>query len=126
MACLLDLDGAWEPDLTGLKRVDATAWGPRLRFTSPREIAEDFYAEIAAKLEPFVLSGSGDFHHLTALLLRRIEDPFLLVSFDNHPDWDLRPPHWSCGGWINRALELPNLRSAAVWGCGNTELSWPN
>jgi len=49
-----------------------------------------------------------------------------LISFDNHPDWDIRPPHWACGGWINRALELPNVRRAVVWGCGNFELAMPS
>ena len=36
-----------------------------------------------------------------------VAEPFVLVSFDNHPDWDVRPPRWCCGGWVNRALELP-------------------
>jgi arginase family enzyme len=50
----------------------------------------------------------------------------VLVSFDNHPDWDVRPPKWACGGWVNRALELPNVRLASVWGCGNFECWWPH
>src|SRR5207302_2541260 len=58
--------------------------------------------------------------------MRRIREPFTLVSFDNHPDWDVRPPRWACGGWINRALELPALRRAVVWGCGNFEFDWPH
>ncbi len=32
-----------------------------------------------------------------------------LVSFDNHPDWDIRPPKWCCGSWMNRALDLPQV-----------------
>jgi len=77
-------------------------------------------------LPPFVLYGSGDFHHLAAALLRKVRSPAVnVVSFDNHPDWDVRPPHWACGGWINRALELPHVRRASVWGCGNFELDWP-
>jgi arginase family enzyme len=70
--------------------------------------------------------GSGDFHHLASALLLRIEEPFTLVSFDNHPDWDIRPPRWACGGWVNRALELSTVERAAVWGCGNFELSMPS
>src|SRR4029077_8692792 len=46
--------------------------------------------------------------------------------FDNHPDWDVRPPKWACGGWVNRALELPNVRIVSVWGCGNFECWWPH
>jgi arginase family enzyme len=75
---------------------------------------------------PFLLYGSGDFHYLTALRLRRIGGQVVLVSFDNHPDWDVRPPKWGCGGWVNRALELSNVKRASVWGCGNFECWWPH
>jgi arginase family enzyme len=53
-------------------------------------------------------------------------EPVTLVSFDNHPDWDVRPPKWGCGGWVNRALELPHVKHVAVWGCGNFECWWPH
>ena len=69
----------------------------------------------------FLVYGSGDFHHLSALWLRRVQGPFTLVSFDNHPDWDIRPPKWCCGSWMNRALDLPGVERIAVWGCGNFE-----
>ncbi len=58
--------------------------------------------------------------------LRRIAGPIVLVSFDNHPDWDVRPPKWGCGGWVNRALELSNVKRVSVWGCGNFECWWPH
>jgi hypothetical protein len=120
----LDLDGAWA-DLD-LPRTDLRLWGPRLRFAAPERLIEEFYRQIAKGLGDFTLYGSGDFHHLSALWLRRLHKPLTLVSFDNHPDWDLRPPRWACGGWINRALELKHVRKAAVWGCGNFELKPPN
>jgi arginase family enzyme len=50
----------------------------------------------------------------------------VVVSFDNHPDWDIRPPRWACGGWVNRALELPHVQKVSVWGCGNFECWWPH
>ncbi|MDB5295716.1 MAG: hypothetical protein JWO31_1699, partial [Phycisphaerales bacterium] len=137
----LDLDAAWGDAVPGMDLTDARAWGPRLRCFAPAAEAEAFYREVAVGLPPFVLSGSGDFHHLTALLLRNlgrpgrggdgdggpaIARPVAVVSFDNHPDWDVRPPRWACGGWVNRALELSHVRSVAVWGCGNFELRRPH
>ena len=86
---------------------------------------DQFYDFIRAKTAKFTLFGSGDYHHLTALWLRKLEEPVTLISFDNHPDWDIRPPRWCCGTWINRALELPTVRKAVIWGCGNFELNWP-
>ena len=85
----------------------------------------NFERETTGRLAPFILYGSGDFHHLTALWLRQCAEPVVVVSFDNHPDWDVRPPRWCCGGWVNRALELPQVRKISVWGCGNFECWWP-
>ena len=121
-----DLDGAWPADATVTgSYVDCRAWGPRLRYSTSARDVEAFYEIVRAKTAAFTLFGSGDFHHLSALWLRRIAEPFTLVSFDNHPDWDVRPPRWCCGTWINRALELPALQRGAIWGCGNFELNWP-
>ena len=120
----IDLDGAWTPGaFPVLPTVDAREWGPRLRFSAPDAEMEAFYAEVAARLGDarFLVYGSGDFHHLSALWLRRAPGPFTLVSFDNHPDWDIRPPKWCCGSWMNRALDLPRVERIAVWGCGNFE-----
>jgi hypothetical protein len=121
----LDLDGAWEGNAVVRQTLDVTQWGPKLRFSAPRPLIEKFFDEVRAMLPAFLLYGSGDFHHLTALWLRRIQQPIVLVSFDNHPDWDVRPPKWACGAWVNRALALPQVQKVSVWGCGNFECWWP-
>jgi hypothetical protein len=121
----LNLDNAWPAAALPFQTRDATEWGPQLRFSAPAKLIEDFYREIGGKLPPFLLYGSGDFHHLSALWIRSATGPLVLVSFDNHPDWDIRPPRWGCGGWINRALELPAVKKVSVWGCGNFECWWP-
>ena len=121
----LNLDNAWPARALPIETLDATSWGPQLRFSAPARLIEQFYREYAARVAPFIVYGSGDFHHLSALWARRLVEPFVLVSFDNHPDWDVRPPRWGCGGWVNRALELPNVKKVSVWGCGNFECWWP-
>jgi len=123
----LNLDDAWPNDSMVLPIVDVRSWAPRLRFSGPPRLIEQFYRERGRDLAtPFLLYGSGDFHHLTALRLRSVPGPIVLISFDNHPDWDVRPPKWACGGWVNRALELPSVRLVGVWGCGNFECWWPH
>ena len=123
----LNLDDAWPNDSTGLLAADALSWGPQLRFSAPPRLVEQFSRERASDLAaPFLLYGSGDFHYLTALRLCFVAEPLLLVAFDNHPDWDVRPPKWACGGWVNRALELSNVKLVSVWGCGNFECWWPH
>ena len=123
----IDLDGAWPKSaLEKARLLDCRAWGPRLRYCAPGKIVEAFYREVTDKLTPFTLFGSGDFHHLTALWLRQFEHPFMLIAFDNHPDWDTRPPRWCCGTWMNRALESASLKKAVIWGCANFELNPPH
>ena len=122
--CLhVDLDGAWDAVALGLPVLDRRAWGPRLRFSAPDAEMARFHGECAADLggARFLVYGSGDFHHLSALWVRRVARPVTLVSFDNHPDWDIRPPKWCCGSWLNRALDLPPVEHVSVWGCGNFE-----
>jgi len=120
----VDLDGAWSHEILD-HRLDLREWGPRVRYSAPPALLDEFHEVVRADLPAFALFGSGDFHHLTALWLRNVTGPVTLISFDNHPDWDVRPPDWGCGGWINRALELPHVTRAFIWGCGNFELNWP-
>lgn len=121
----IDLDGAWPRAAIGGSYHDARAWGPRLRYSTSAEELESFAAETPGGGRTFTLFGSGDFHHLAALWIRRVEEKVTVISFDNHPDWDTRPPRWGCGTWLNRALEFPHVEAAAIWGCGNFELNWP-
>jgi hypothetical protein len=126
VALHLNLDDAWPNEPLGLPVVDARGWGPQLRFSGPPRLVAEFYRQHETHLAaPFMLYGSGDFHYLTALRLRSVDGPVVVVSFDNHPDWDVRPPKWGCGGWVSRALELSQVRHVAVWGCGNFECWWP-
>lgn len=126
----LNLDDAWPTDVLGLPALDLRSWGPRLRYIAPRRVVAAFWREVAPRVAPFTLYGSGDFHYLSGLFVRRAAgaggEPLHVVSFDNHPDWDVRPPYWSCGGWAGRAARARNVATVAVWGCGNFELRFPS
>jgi hypothetical protein len=124
---LIDLDGAWSPRVIGdATYYDFLIWGPLLRYCAPARVIERFARETQPYPAHFTLVGSGDFHHLSAVWQRRMTEPYILVSFDNHPDWDIRPPFWCCGTWISRVLETPLLKRACVWGCANFELDPPH
>jgi arginase family enzyme len=122
-------DDAWDfiPEGHGLDLpvVDVREEAKALRFITSKSKVDAFAEKHAAQFKPFTLFGSGDFHHLSAIWQRQFNEPYTLLSFDNHPDWDIRPPHWSCGAWINRALENPSVDSVAVWGCGSFECNFP-
>lgn len=122
-------DNAWDflagEHNHGLPVVDMREEAKALRFITSTHQINAFAARHAAEFRPYTLYGSGDFHHLSAVWQRQFQEPFVLLSFDNHPDWDIRPPRWSCGAWINRALENPRIEAVSIWGCGNFECNFP-
>ncbi|MDO8661816.1 MAG: hypothetical protein Q7K98_01160 [Candidatus Omnitrophota bacterium] len=69
--------------------------------------------------------GSGDFHHLSLLLLEQFQEPISLITFDFHPDWDILPPRLACGSWVTQALKKKNILKCALIGVSSDDLSWP-
>ena len=135
---LLDIDGSLtdQPALhEAVERGDASWIGlrdlaPRLRIVASRSALR----ELRERLETFEpeegeatadFFGSGDFHHLTAVLLARFREPLTVIHIDNHPDWVRWPPTFNCGGWVNRALDLPHVRRIITLGPCSDDLVWP-
>lgn len=119
---VIDLDGSitaqdrvlrtFEPEVHELRR-----WGPRLRlacrwkrfYRFERRLDRDL--GVRACHDPYItLLGSGDFHHVTLALLRRLRQPFNLLVLDKHPDWLRGLPMLHCGAWLSHAARLPNVR----------------
>ncbi|MDO5321734.1 MAG: arginase family protein [Bacteroidia bacterium] len=53
--------------------------------------------------------GTGDYHYISLFWLERIQEPFTLVLFDNHPDDQpsaFSPDTLSCGSWVAEARKL--------------------
>jgi len=132
----IDFDSAWDTAALdamapGLRTLDYRDSGPNLRYVCSASAIDSLDRRLPKRLPRVIVFGYGDFHHLSGLWLRRAaadlgeSERITLISFDNHPDWDIRPPRWGCGGWINRALELGNVDAAHVWGCGNFEPARP-
>ncbi|MDD2679333.1 MAG: hypothetical protein PHO03_00825 [Candidatus Omnitrophica bacterium] len=69
--------------------------------------------------------GSGDFHHLTPLLLDEFREPVTLIVFDFHPDWDTLPPRFGCGSWVTEALKRKNILKCLLIGIASDDLSCP-
>ncbi len=125
---VLDLDGS----VTGQSRllagcdaqiVDAQDIGPRLRYLATRGAVRFLERRLdTAHCRRLTLTGSGDFHHVTASLLRAFERPFSLVVFDTHPDWDRRSPWPCCGSWVLEALRLPHVHKIVLIGLGDVDI----
>jgi len=67
--------------------------------------------------------GSGDFHHISEILLEDCPGPCSLIVFDFHPDWDILPPHFGCGSWVTRVLKNKNILKCVLLGMGSNDLA---
>jgi hypothetical protein len=95
---------------------DLRSWGPSIRLGCSHGRFRRFERALASMLtaEPegpaLTLYGSGDFHHVSLALLRRLSGPCNLLVLDNHPDWMRGIPFLHCGTWLYHASRLPQVR----------------
>lgn len=133
----LDLDGSiaaqtsvctvapWDSVTT----IDLRDLGPRLRLWSRDRTIRLARERIAAQSldgPALHLIGSGDFHHLAAVLMEKAREPVTVIHIDNHPDWVRLAPRWHCGSWINRALRLPAVQRVITLGPCSDDLVRPD
>lgn len=73
-----------------------------------------------------VLMGSGDYHHLTQLLLSRHEadQQIHLIVCDNHPDNMRYPFGIHCGSWVYWASRLAHVARIDVIGISSSDIAW--
>jgi hypothetical protein len=134
---VVDLDGVDSPRAVAAEFdldaqvVDVRDLGARLRLWAAPSAMIEFGGRLAVAGQPkgrgpiLTMFGSGDYHHLTTTLLAKVDEPFTLIHFDNHPDWVRFAPRFHCGAWVNRALELKSLVRVVTIGPCSDDLSWP-
>ncbi|QND52914.1 arginase family protein [Phyllobacterium sp. 628] len=140
---LLHLDDALElqPDFvracmrTGARQICAEDHGRAVRLWGNQQsldkLSNCLTRHIVGKGKTPHLSfmGSGDFHHITALLvaaaLGNNPEPATLIHFDNHPDWVHFNNGMHCGSWINRALQHRSLEKIVTVGVCSSDLKSP-
>src|SRR5262245_48684299 len=95
---ILDLDGSVtaQPRLLSMSPqvFPAQEWGTSIRlactfarFWAFQRRLETLFGVPVDEAPALTLYGSGDFHHVTLALLRRLTRPFNLLVLDKHPDW---------------------------------------
>lgn len=96
--------------------IDARALGPALRLWARAGAMHELRKLLgAAPRRPaeLIFSGSGDFHHLTCLLVARAAEaagaPITVLHFDNHPDWVEFDSGVHCGSWAARAARMKGV-----------------
>lgn len=132
---VLDLDGS-ALGLASSTVIPLRDLEQRLRFACSRRALRDFARRLDAQLPELhgtVLTGSGDFHHLSLPLIRRAVarcGPLQVVVFDNHPDNMRFPFGVHCGSWVSRVCALPGVRQVHVVGITSADIgrahAWEN
>ena len=118
------------------RSLDLRDLGPKLRLWSrPAALAElraRLREALPANAGPaLVFCGSGDFHHITPILLQRaIEAAGLpavtVLHFDNHPDWVRFPYGVHCGSWVGQAARLPGVTKVITVGVCSPDIRKPS
>ncbi len=104
--------------------VDLRAAGPAARLWLDRKTAQDIRDALSPEFKKSItLLGSGDFHHISALLIEQFQQPISVIVFDNHPDWEILPPQLGCGSWVSRILKRPNILKVILLGVSSHDIS---
>lgn len=104
-------------------------WGRQWQLDALRTRLQEHFS--TANDEPHLcFMGSGDFHHITSLLLpfalEKQDGPVTLIHFDNHPDWVHFGGGVSCGSWVNHVVVHPKIAKVITIGVCSKDLWRPN
>ena len=140
---LLHLDDALElqPDFVracvqaGAEQLSDKDSGRTVRLWSKQKALDQLGRSIARNMAgagrgaQLCFMGSGDFHHITSLLLSEVLErhqvPTTLIHFDNHPDWVKFDGGLHCGSWVNSALSNSNIQKVITVGVCSKDLRSP-
>jgi len=114
---------AYEIDMDA---ADIRLWGNK---NDIKAFAEKLKKNLRPNGKPVVtFMGSGDFHHVTSLLLECVvpeQSKAAVIHFDNHPDWVHCKNGVHCGSWVNRANALPQIEKIVTIGVCSDDLKFP-
>jgi len=132
---ILDFDASVLSLDRDARRIPLGAWQETIRFGcswADFSRLEDFLCEALPDDYGCVFTGSGDFHHLSLFLLRKIiqktpigEPGLDVVVCDNHPDNMRYLFGLHCGSWVSHAAALDGVRHVHVLGICSPDITLP-
>ncbi len=109
----------FSPEIVDLKRI-----GPASRLWLSAGAAREVTKALEpAKKNSITFIGSGDFHHISSLLIGQFDEPISIIIFDHHPDWNMLPPSAACGSWVTKILEKRNVKKVILCGISSSDIS---
>ena len=130
-ALILDFDGSVQ-GLAEAESISLQHHQESIRFGCTFADLRALNEEIPAP-PPVVFLGSGDYHHVSYLLIERLcalGKPIQFVVFDNHPDNMRYPFGIHCGSWVAHVSRLPFVTCVHVLGITSNDVEglhvWEN
>jgi arginase family enzyme len=127
---VLDFDGSvgsLNATIVDLReRQEAIRFGCRM---STLRALGDELAPALSVMPSTVFMGSGDYHHVSYLLIERLQalaTPMQVVVFDNHPDNMRYPFGIHCGSWVWHVSRLPFVSCVYVLGITSADVEGMN
>jgi len=116
-----------------LLELDARDLGPALRLWSRPAAFAALRARVRRQMAghgPWLcFTGSGDFHHVSLLLMARAiaesGGPVTVIHVDNHPDWVRFARGLHCGSWVGRAVRLRGVQRLITVGVCSSDVERP-
>lgn len=120
----------------GAHQIDLRGIGPAIRLWATAPQIDDVRRRLRNSMvglddkRPLVTwLGSGDFHHVTAVIVELLAEhqtaPVTILHFDNHPDWVAHRNGLHCGSWINHVLATGLASRVITIGVTSRDLAWP-
>lgn len=116
----------------GAGTTEARDIGPRLRLWSrppPLDALRTRLRSSPRRGAELLFCGSGDFHHVTALLVERVAEAtgneLTLLHFDNHPDWVRFKNGLHCGSWAAHTARQTHVRRVVTVGVCSRDIRDP-
>jgi len=125
---VLDFDGSLR-DFQDAEIIPLSNWQEAIRFGCGmavwRKLGHALDVQMPSE-HATVFMGSGDYHHISHLLIGRVAGtaPFDVVVFDNHPDNMRFPFGIHCGSWVRHVAALPRVRTVHVVGISSGDVGW--
>ena len=108
-------------------RISLHGWQEHIRFGCTKKCFSHFEESLKfPEKYDCVFLGSGDYHHLSLLLLKRMakkNKKFDVIVCDNHPDNMRYPFGIHCGSWIYHASMLPEVEHIHVLGITSSDIT---
>lgn len=111
--------------------IDVTHWQDDIRFGCSVKKFREFARSLQQLLPEnhgTVLMGSGDYHHISLLLIERlnkqysVDNPIQVIIFDNHPDNMRYLFGIHCGSWVSYVASLPFVSHVHVLGITSNDI----